>query len=663
MSSAGIPPLLEVAHYPEATDPMLGPTDQLGVALVARVKRSWGRAFRDRRLSAPPIRQRQSLSGLSDEALRTRASGLAAKLRKAGCRRTLRREALAIAAEAARRALGCVPSAAQIRGAAALLEGLVAGVEPGEGKTLTTALAASVSALSGLPVHVVTRSDLLAERHAAGMRPLYEWLGLKVGVLGTGLRPSERRRVHRCEVVCASARELAFDYLRDRLLLGGASTSVNALRIDRLKGRQRHGRHLFLRGLQCAYVDDIDVVLIDEARRPMALMGESADSNSTNVIEQALRMVAPLQDGEDFWLDHDARCMGLTHRGRERLALLGATRNDVWAEREQRERLAVLALTATHLFVRDQHYRVVEGGIELLAEAASKVAPDRDWAPHLLRFIEIKEADRASLGRTPKTRSSFQRIFLRYLRLAGTTSQVSDVADELWSVYGLAAVPISGVHRVRRQRLRSRIHRTAAEKWADIAASAAAISVTGRPVLIGIPSEQGLEALSRQLTAAAIAHRCVRSDDDEHLEAAIQAAGNRGSVTVIVGTAGHGLDIAVDEDVARLGGVHVVVAERHGSARADTRQWSRGGRRGMPGSFQFIVSLEDPLVVHCTSALLVALAGTFAHPDSLLSSWLGDRLFDTAQRRIERKQAQARRDLAKFDRRLTNRLAFAGAKD
>jgi preprotein translocase subunit SecA len=597
-------------------------------------------------------------AGFSDQGLREAAQSLGKEIRAVGFRRDPVARVFALVREAATRHLGQRHFDVQILGGRALLAGLVAEMETGEGKTLTATLPAAVAALAGIPVHVVTVNDYLAARDAADMGPVYGALGLRVGVIVHGLSPAERRTAYGCDVTYCTNKEVAFDYLRDRIVLGPQATRLQ-LQLERLSGEETRAHRLVLRGLHYAIVDEADSVLVDEARTPLIISGPGDGTGSRRVYEEALALAEELREGAHFVIERPDRGVRLTAEGEARLAERARPLGGVWAGRLRREDLARQALTARHLLRRDHHYLVAEGKVQIIDEYTGRLTPDRSWELGLHQLIEVKEGCAVTSRHDALARISYQRFFRRYLRLAGMTGTAREVAGELWSVYRLAVARIPTNRPLRRRRAGARVFVDGERRWTAVVDRVAEIHAAGRPVLLGTRSVAASEHLSDQLTKVGLSHRVLNARDDREEAAIVAQAGQPGQVTVATNMAGRGTDIRLGHGVAEQGGLHVIATELHDAGRIDRQLFGRCARQGDPGTYEALISLGDELLTR-GAPRWAALAALLARRDGRVLGWLGLWAARRGQRRAERRHAQMRRDLVRLDEQLARTLAFSG---
>ena len=595
---------------------------------------------------------------MSDVDLQLAASTLRPTLVRKGFRRDLVANVFAIVREAAQRTLGQRHFDVQLLGGWVLLTGRVAEMDTGEGKTLTATLPACTAALAGLPVHVVTVNDYLAARDAEAMGPVYQALGLTVGVIKQGMDADARRAAYGCDVTYCTNKELVFDYLKDRLVVGQMPSQTH-LRLERLHDPGT-ARRLLLRGLHYAIVDEADSVLVDEARTPLIIAQRSNETMERAVYEQALDLAGRLIKGEDFLVDQAEHTVRLTARGEASVARLAQPLGSVWKGRRRREAFVHQALLARHLFHREQHYLVQEETVRIIDEYTGRVMPDRAWERGLHQMIEVKEG--CPLGQRQETlaRISYQRFFRRYIRLAGMTGTAREVAAELWSVYRLGVVRIPTNRPAQRTRIPDQIHVTADAKWQAVVRAIADAGQSGRSVLVGTRTVAASDHLSRLLTQQGLTHRVLNARQDGEEAAIIAEAGRPGCMTVATNMAGRGTDIRLEKGVADAGGLHVIATERHDARRIDRQLYGRCGRQGDRGTYQAILSLEDELIRAQAGPLLRWISRSVCALSRGTRAWAGGALFWWAQRRAERTHAHMRMAVLKMDEHLNTALAFAG---
>ena len=503
-------------------------------------------------------------------------------------------EALVLASSALALAVGYRPHRQQLVAARVLLDDRLVEMATGEGKTAAIALAAAVAALGRTPVHVVTANDYLAHRDADHLRAFYALLELRVGAVTQPMLADPRRDAYACDVTYCTAKELAFDYLRDGL---GRVADLSSLE-QRARRFGQSGQHVapVLRGLCMAIIDEADTVLIDEARMPLVLSQGNAAQHEEAFHRGALALARAMREGRDFRRSPDGRRTELTSLGLERLAAWPVSTNPLHGHRAHRQAAAELALVALYVLRRDHDYVVREGQVMLIDETTGRAAPGRAWSQGLHQLVELKEGAAPTASNSTVTQITFQRFFPRYLRLAGASGTLGEADGELRSVYGLRTVVVPS-------RLPSLVYRRlpklfpdSAALWRAVAVSVCEVQQTQRPVLVGTDSVAQSEALSMVLGAAGIRHRVLNARQDSDESSLIAEAGSLGRVTVATSMAGRGTDILLTPEVARRGGLHVILCQHNASRRIDRQFLGRAGRQGQPGSVQTMLALDFPVL-------------------------------------------------------------------
>jgi preprotein translocase subunit SecA len=654
---SALPPLLA---NPERRWRAPGIVERTGTAIAAalRAHATVGRAKRLVPMLAAVERLRSELRAISDTALRTVARDAGAALRAdAGQSLDSVARVLAPVCEAASRVLGQRPHDPQLLAAYGCVRGLMVEMATGEGKTLAASVAAATLALSGTPVHVLTVNRYLAERDATFARPLHAFFGLNCGLVTEAVPPDARRAAYRCPIVVAVNKDIAFDYMRDRLALSGAPGNARR-KVATLRGAGV-ARPL-LRGLHHAIVDEADSVLIDEARTPLILAAASEDRRLVEVFDRALAMADRLLPGVHYALAESERRAVLLPAGRAALATLCAedtAEAAPWDVAAEREDLIEQGLTARHLLIRDEHYLVSDGAVRIVDEFTGRVLPDRTWTEGLHELVERKECLPLSPRHTTEARMTYQRFARRYRRLSGLSGTLNEVAGELWRVYGVRVARVP-THRPDRKTIRP----TAgflddAAKWRAIRDRVAAAHDAGAPVLIGTRTLAASARAAAVLAEAGLPHVVLNAAQDAAEAEIVAAAGQRGAITVATNMAGRGTDIRVSDAVAEAGGLLAIVSEPHEARRIDRQLIGRCGRQGQPGEAMVLVSLDDALLARHGRPIERFFARILArstHGGSIV--WATRR----AQFRSERLHAAMRRDLLRSDDWLRDAIAFAG---
>ena len=621
---------------------------------VARIP-AGGLALRRARRFARAVAAREpAFTAMTDEALREVVRHSGRSLRNAGLTGPALVEVFAGVREASRRVTGMKHHEVQLMGGWTILQGAIAEMQTGEGKTLVATLAATAAALSGAGVHVVTVNDYLAGRDADSNRALFEYFGLSVGVIREGMSPQERTAVYAASIVYVSNKEIVFDYLKDQLALQGATGAQ--LRLRSLAGGPR-GAGMLLRGLHLAIIDEADSVLIDEARTPLIISESVPASDAGTLWQDAVALARLLERGRDFTIDAH-RTVRLTETGRASVEQRSASLRGRWCSARWRDEYAVKALTALWCYERDVHYILdADNKVQIVDESSGRVMADRSWEDGLHQMIEAKEAAKPSDGRRTLAKLTYQRFFRRYLVLGGMSGTVREVRAELKQVYGLDVITIPTHAPPRRLRWPSRGFRTQAARWQAVADEAARLQDAGRAVLIGTRSVAASEALSAVLSARGLVHQVLNARQDAEEARIVEAAGQPGAVTIATNMAGRGTDIKPAADVIAGGGLHVILTEFHDTPRVDRQLLGRAARQGQPGSGQAMVSLDDEIFGRFAPLLRAWLAHW---PASEIPPFAIDRLARIAQRAAERHDARIRADTLRQDREARDRLGFAG---
>ncbi len=649
---------MPLSLYPERPDPNPSALDQFVQGLQGKAMTLLSRSRARRLFAILPL-----VAAGSGAAKNLSTTELIAQTRQAALvvRRTQIKDAAAIGQmfallrELSERILGQRHYDVQIVGAYALLEGMVAQMATGEGKTLTASLAAATAALAGMPVHVVTVNDYLASRDAQLLTPLYNALGLSVGVVVAGKELVERQDAYRADITYCTNKELAFDYLRDRMALGQTGGDLR-LRLGALCGVGQM-QDLRLRGLHFAIVDEADSVLVDEARVPLIISGQAASQLPREIVEKALQFGRELEQGRDYHIIMEQRLVTLTTAGRDRAEERLSSLPGVWSGTLIREELARQALSALHLYRRDEQYVIRDNLLEIVDESTGRVMKDRLLSDGLHQMVEAKEGCDLSPRRTTIARMTYQRFFRRYARLSGMTGTGLHVADEFWQVYRLPVARIPTHRPTSRIMHPDKVFATDADKWRAVLARVKVLHAKGAPVLIGTRTVASSEAAGKRLAEAGLEVTVLNATQDQYESAIVAQAGELGRVTVVTNMAGRGTDIRLGPGVEERGGLHIIMTERHEARRIDDQLAGRSGRHGEPGAFEAILSLDDSLIVEYCPPAYQAMGRIV----SCLFGMCGARLvLRLAQNKVERIQSRMRRDLLKADQNLIRILAFSG---
>ena len=589
---------------------------------------------------------------LDDVALRRLGRSLAYRAKSGEPVDSLLIDSFAATREAGRRRLGMRHYDVQILAGAALVHGAILEMQTGEGKTLVATLPLVLYALAGRGAHLATVNDYLARRDAEWMQPIYEALGLKVGIVESQMDFDQRRKAYGCDVTYGTAKEFGFDFLKDRLMnremTDGRGDLAAALTGKAVGGQAR----LLQRPYWFALVDEADNVLIDEARTPLIIASPPGEAQA---MEQALFRFAAeaalvLERDRDFEQDVQKQTCELLGRGRGRVRAL-----DRPPELEPTSLLAIYdaverALRARQFFNRDRQYVVREGKIVIIDEFTGRAAEGRTWRDGLHQAVEAKEKVEISVPSGHAARITIQDLFARWPHLAGMTGTIATSAREISRTYDVA-VGVVPTHRPAiRRRLPPVVCANYQEKLERIVAEIVEMHAINRPVLIGTRSIDKSEDLSRLLTAAGLQHTVLNARHIAREAEIVSEAGQPGQITVSTNMAGRGTDIKLGEGVAELGGLHVICTELHDSARIDRQLVGRCGRQGDPGTWRQFVALDDEILLAGFGPKRVkwVVAGLRSRLGGSGESLL--RMFRRAQKRVEARHVRQRRVLEYVER-------------
>jgi preprotein translocase subunit SecA len=641
-----------------------GPYPERAEGPRSRALLSWPRLrpparLEQRRYSAFLARVHSHAERLSGQGFRARLKALRARLAASSFADEATAEAFALVREAARRELGLAHYDTQLIAGKIMLGNQLAEMATGEGKTLAAALTAATTALAGMPVHVVTANDYLVTRDAALLAPVYRALGLSVGTVTQPMDQAQRRAGYGCDITYCTAKELVFDYLRDRLVRRTASSELHE-RVRQVDSEAAPQAPLLLRGLWAALIDEADSILIDEARTPLVLSQSQVNPQQQQYVRQALEIAGRLRAGDHFRVDLTTMAAELTAAGRDALAAQAAALGGLWQDRRHRDAIVTLALAARHVFLRDRHYLVRDDKIVMIDQTTGRLAPGRVWSRGLHQLIEEKEGCTPSGETETIAQITYQRFFPRYLRLGGMSGTLTEAAAELRSVYGLSIVRVPLRKPSQRLHLPVRVFATADEKWRAVVERVGELSRGGQPVLIGTDSVADSDQLGRRLSVQGSKHAVLNARHDAEEAAVVARAGQAGSVVVTTNMAGRGTDIIPGPGVCELGGLHVICCQHNASARIDRQLQGRCARQGDPGSVETILSLEDALISRVWPAWVRGVLSPEPGAGRALAAWVGRLLTYLPQRVEERRQRNERKALLAHDKQAERRLSFAG---
>lgn len=605
------------------------------------------------------LSQEKNLSEMADSKLRDVATELHKIFR---CRRDSSSElerAFALVREVAFRQIGEKPYPVQVAGALALESGCVAEMATGEGKTLASTMPVTVAGWRGQGCHVVTVNDYLAKRDAEWMGRIYRFCGLSVAYIEQQMPPDQRKAAYMADVTYCTNKEVAADFLRDRLILGRLRGLSSTL-IAKIASGGHVTDKLVQRGLHYAIVDEADSILIDESVTPLIISGDAPNPEQIESFQQAREIADQLQPEFDYQVNHRYREIELTNQGKTHLETLTSGLGGLWQGSRRTLELINQALTAKEMYLLDKHYVIDDGKVVIVDEFTGRMMPDRTWRDGLHQAIEAKEKVEINPPKDTYARISFQRFFRMYRKLSGMTGTASEAAAEFWQIYQLPVVKIPTNRPCIRKNLPTMVLNTESAKWARIVQEIRLIHDTGRPILVGTRSVQASEHLSQMLKTEKLEHQVLNAIYHRQEAQIVAEAGQHGKITVATNMAGRGTDIKLGRGVTELGGLHVLAAESNESARIDRQLYGRGARQGDPGSAQGIFSLDNEIVIRHAKNLAAYLKKRYAHTNNDISSTLVRSLFRLAQNRAERLALRRRKSVLRTDHWLDEQLGFAG---
>ena len=591
---------------------------------------------------------RPAMIELSDEKLRGKTKEFKDRLEKGETLDDILPEAYAVVREAARRTLTMEHYRVQLIGGIVLHQGRIAEMRTGEGKTLVSTLPAYLNALEGKGVHIVTVNDYLAKRDAEWMGQVHEFLGLKVGVVLNSMTNDERRDAYACDITYVTNNELGFDYLRDNMLI--------------------YKEQLVLRSLSYAIIDEVDSVLIDEARTPLIISGQSGKSTklyevcdilahqlikgkvSAELTKMAAIMGEEIEEEGDFIVNEKDKVVNLTEEGVKKVEQFFQIENLADPENLEIQHNIILALRANNLMFRDQDYVVKDDQVLIVDEFTGRIMPGRRYSDGLHQAIEAKE--HVKVKRESKTLATitFQNFFNKFSKKSGMTGTALTEEKEFRDIYGMDVVEIPTNKPIARADHQDAVYKTKKEKYIAVVNDVEETYKKGQPVLVGTINIDTSELLSGMLRKKGVPHKVLNAKFHE-MEAEIVAdAGIHGSVTIATNMAGRGTDIKLDDEARTAGGLKIIGTERHESRRIDNQLRGRSGRQGDPGESRFFISLEDDLMRLFGSEKLMNMFNTMGVEDNeqiehkMLSSAI-----EKAQKKIENNNYGIRKNLLEYD--------------
>ena len=591
---------------------------------------------------------RPAMMELTDEQLKDRTKEFKKRLSDGETLDQILPEAYATVREAARRSIGMEHYRVQLIGGIILHQGRIAEMKTGEGKTLVSTLPAYLNALEGKGVHIVTVNDYLANRDAEWMGKVHEFLGLTVGVVLNSMDNDERREAYNCDITYVTNNELGFDYLRDNMVI--------------------YKEQLVQRDLHYAIIDEVDSVLIDEARTPLIISGQSG--KSTSLYEASDILARQMVRGEDmpefskmdaimgvereetgdFIVNEKDKVVSLTEEGVKKVEKFFRIENLADADNLEIQHNVILALRAHHLMFRDQDYVVQDEKVVIVDEFTGRIMPGRRYSDGLHQAIEAKE--HVKVKRESKTLATitFQNFFNKYGKKAGMTGTALTEEKEFRDIYGMDVIEIPTNKPVQRIDLQDAVYKTKKEKFHAVVEEIKEAHKKGQPVLVGTITIETSELLSGMLKREGIQHKVLNAKFHEVEAEIVAEAGQHGAVTIATNMAGRGTDIKLDDDAKAAGGLKIIGTERHESRRIDNQLRGRSGRQGDPGESKFFISLEDDLMRLFGSEKLMNMFNALGVPENeQIEHKMLTNAIEKAQKKIESNNFGIRKNLLEYD--------------
>ncbi len=592
---------------------------------------------------------RPSMQALTDEELRAKTDEFKKRLADGQTLDDILPEAFATVREAAKRSIGMEHYRVQLIGGIILHQGRIAEMRTGEGKTLVSTLPAYLNALEGKGVHVITVNDYLASRDAEWMGQVHRFLGLTVGVVLNNMKPEERREAYKCDITYVTNNELGFDYLRDNMAV--------------------YKENLVLRDLRYAIIDEVDSVLIDEARTPLIISGqgnsstklyevcdilarqlEKGTSNNDDISKMDILMGAGFEETGDFVVSEKDKTVNLTEQGTRKVEQFFHLDNLADPSNLEIQHNVILALRAHYLMFRDQDYVVKDNEVLIVDEFTGRIMPGRRFSDGLHQAIEAKEHVKVRRESRTLATITFQNFFNKFEKKSGMTGTALTEEKEFREIYGMDVIEIPTNKPIARIDYDDVIYKTRKEKLHAVVEDVVEANAKGQPVLVGTITIEQSEEVSNLLKKRGIRHNVLNAKFHE-LEAEIVAqAGQHGAVTIATNMAGRGTDIKLDEAAREAGGLKIIGTERHESRRIDNQLRGRSGRQGDPGESRFYISLEDDLMRLFASDKLMAMFNALKIPENeRLEHSMLSKAIEGAQKKVETNNFGIRKNLLDYD--------------
>ncbi|MBF0452703.1 MAG: preprotein translocase subunit SecA [Candidatus Magnetomorum sp.] len=603
----------------------------------------------------------QPLRDLSDSVLKDQLEKLRSQIRC--CRQDdadLHAKALAHLTEAAYRSLGLRPFPVQIMGSLSLLNGFLAEMATGEGKTLTAALSAVIAGWKGKPCHIITGNDYLADRDSNELAPFYHYCHVDVGSVISTMSPQERQLNYAQNVVYTTSKEILADFLRDRLKLGSCHHPGLRLIKSFNSFQKKHSDDLVMRGLHTAIVDEADSVLIDEAVTPLIISRPMTNEPLKQAIQIAQIILPDILPNIHYKRIDKYKEIRLTDSGKKFLNNGKEKFPGIWRGQSRQEEIINLSLQAREWFHRDKHYVIQDNKVVIVDEFTGRLMPSRSWSHGLHQAVEAKEGVEITDPMETLARLSFQRFFRFFPKLSGMTGTAWEASGEFWQIYRLPVISIPTNRPCIRKQLPDQMFSSLEKKLKKIVKEIVRIHQTERPILVGTRNVEASEKLALLLNETGLDCQIINAVRHEAEAQIVAQAGGKNRITIATNMAGRGTDIKLGPDVTSLGGLHVIATERHESARIDRQLFGRCARQGNPGSAQAFISLEDDLIQRFVPQFIQKrIRGTYT---DIASRLMGRRLYGYAQKMAEKFAYQQRKSVLHSDKWLSQALSFTGSE-
>ena len=568
-------------------------------------------------------------SQLSDTDLQAKTPALKARLKNGETLDDILPEAFAVAREGAKRVLGLFPFHVQIMGGIVLHEGNIAEMKTGEGKTLTATMPVYLNALAGKGVHVVTVNEYLSGRDATEMGELYNWLGLSVGLNIAEKSPEEKRAAYAADITYSTNSEIGFDYLRDNMVV--------------------YQEDMVQRPLNFAIIDEVDSILIDEARTPLIISGQS--ENGTHMYRRADRFAKTLTAEKDYKIDWESKSISLTDNGIEKAEKYFNLENLYDVDNASLTHHLDQALRANYIMLKDKDYVVQDGEALIVDQFTGRVMQGRRFSDGLHQAIEAKENVEIQEETKPMANITYQNLFRMYHKLSGMTGTAKTEQEEFREIYNMEVISIPTNRPMIRDDRPDLLYPTLESKFNAVVNEIKQLHAKGQPMLIGTVAVETSEHLSHLLDEEKIPHVVLNAKNHAKEAEIIMNAGQKGAVTIATNMAGRGTDIKLGPGVKELGGLAVIGTERHESRRIDNQLRGRSGRQGDPGMSQFYLSLEDDLMIRFGSERIKNLLQRLkvSDDDAVIQSRMITKQVESAQKRVEGNNYDSRKNVLQYD--------------